>query len=230
MKLMSQKLKLKNRFIPVNTPKIFSQERKLVNKALTTGWISSEGPAVKQFEKKFSNFNKRKFGITVTSGTAALEIIIKSLKNRKWRLLKKLSEIEAIKFRYKSITVNFKWNSFEEILIKSNFVISMAGTASEQAIGLAKPVVQIEGKGPQFTKSFAEAQRRLLGKYVFCATDFKNKKDQISKTVNLIIKVIYNIKLNKQFLSSCIQNAKLRLGDSKSTNRIIEDLLFSHRL
>ena len=83
MKSMSQKLKLKNRFIPVNTPKIFSQERKLVNKALTTGWISSEGPAVKQFEKKFSNFNKRKFGITVTSGTAALEIIIKSLNLKK---------------------------------------------------------------------------------------------------------------------------------------------------
>ena len=76
---MRQKSKLKNKFIPVNTPKIFSQEKKLVNKALSTGWISSEGPAVKQFEKKFSKFNKRKFGVTVSSGTAALEIIIKSL-------------------------------------------------------------------------------------------------------------------------------------------------------
>ena len=43
----------------------------------------------------------------------------------------------------------------------------MAGTAAEQAIGLGKPVIQIEGKGPQFTKSFAEAQRLLLGKNVF---------------------------------------------------------------
>jgi len=43
----------------------------------------------------------------------------------------------------------------------------MAGTAAEQAIGLGIPVIQIEGKGPQFTKTFAEAQRRLLGKYVF---------------------------------------------------------------
>ena len=57
---MSQKLKLKNKFIPVNTPKIFSQEKIFVNKALSTGWISSEGTAVKQFEEKFSNFNKRK--------------------------------------------------------------------------------------------------------------------------------------------------------------------------
>ena len=35
---------------------------------------------------------------------------------------------------------------------------SMAGTATEQAIGLGKPVIQIEGKGPQFTKTFAEAK------------------------------------------------------------------------
>ena len=55
---MRQKSKLKNKFIPVNTPKIFSQEKKLVNKALSTGWISSEGPAVKQFEKNFQNLIK----------------------------------------------------------------------------------------------------------------------------------------------------------------------------
>jgi len=50
----------------------------------------------------------------------------------------------------------------------------MAGTAAEQAIGLGKPVIPIEGKGPQFTKSFAEAQRRLLGKYVFCASNYND--------------------------------------------------------
>ena len=52
----------------------------------------------------------------------------------------------------------------------------MAGTATEQAIGLAKPVIQIEGKGPQFTKSFAEAQRRLLGRYVFVLLITKIRK------------------------------------------------------
>ena len=53
---MSQKLKLKNIFISVNTPKIFSQEKKLVIQALSTGWISSEGPFVKKFEENFSKF------------------------------------------------------------------------------------------------------------------------------------------------------------------------------
>ena len=99
----------------------------------------------------------------------------------------------------------------------------MAGTATEQAIGLAKPVIQIEGKGPQFTKSFAEAQRRLLGKYVFCVTHYKNKKDQISKTIELILKVIYLIKIDKKFLSACIDNAKLRLGYRNACIKIVKD-------
>ena len=51
------------KFIPVNLPKIFSNEKKLVNEALDTNWISSEGPFVKKFEKQFSNFNKKKFAM-----------------------------------------------------------------------------------------------------------------------------------------------------------------------
>ena len=100
----------------------------------------------------------------------------------------------------------------------------MAGTASEQAIGLGKPVIQIEGQGPQFTKSFAEAQRRLLGKYVFCANNYKNKKDQINQTINLILKVLYLIKIDKKFLITCLDNAKLRIGDSNACIKIVNDI------
>lgn len=70
-------------FIPVNVPKIFSNEKKFVNHALNTNWISSEGSFVKKFEKKFSEFNKRKYGVAVSNGTAALEIAIKSLNLKK---------------------------------------------------------------------------------------------------------------------------------------------------
>ena len=34
--------------------------------------------------------------------------------------------------------------------------------------GLARPVLQLAGQGPQFTAGFAEAQRRLLGHGVLC--------------------------------------------------------------
>ena len=55
---MSRKLKLRNKFIPVNTPTIFGNENKLVNECFKTGWISSEGPYVKEFEKNLQNFIK----------------------------------------------------------------------------------------------------------------------------------------------------------------------------
>ena len=55
---------------------------------------------------------------------------------------------------------------FGDILQASQVVVGMAGTAIEQAVGLGKPVIQIPGRGPQFTYRFAEAQMRLLGSSV----------------------------------------------------------------
>ena len=80
---MKAKSKLKNKFIPVNVPKIFKEDKININKALKDNWVSSEGPFVKKFEKQFSEFNSRKFGIAVSSGTAALEISLKALNFKK---------------------------------------------------------------------------------------------------------------------------------------------------
>ena len=40
---MKKKSKSKNKFIPVNSIKILSDEKKNVKKCLDTGWLSSEG-------------------------------------------------------------------------------------------------------------------------------------------------------------------------------------------
>ena len=80
---MKIKSKLKNKFIPVNVPKIFNQEKINVKKCLDTGWISSEGIYVRKFEESFSRYNKRTYGVAVSSGTAALEIGMKSLNLKK---------------------------------------------------------------------------------------------------------------------------------------------------
>ena len=80
---MKIKLRSKSKFIPVNVPKIFNQEKINVKKCLEEGWISSEGKYVKKFEQTFSKYNKRIYGIAVSSGTAALEISMKSLNLRK---------------------------------------------------------------------------------------------------------------------------------------------------
>ena len=80
---MKIRSKLKSSFIPVNKPKIFNQEKINVKKCLDSGWISSEGSYVKDFENLFSKYNKRKYGIAVSSGTAALEVAMKSLNLKK---------------------------------------------------------------------------------------------------------------------------------------------------
>ena len=171
----------------------------------------------------FGYFQNIEFNFAIVNALSSSRI--KNIfQNRKWIYIKKIKEKHLLKFQYNSLKVNIYWNNFDRILLKSKCCISMAGTAAEQAIGLGKPVIQIEGKGPQFTKSFAEAQRRLLGKYVFCASNYKDKNDQINQTIKLIIKIIYLIQLNKKFMISCNENAKKRLGENKACLKIVDDM------
>ena len=80
MKLMRKKLKSnKKPFYLVSSPYITKNDKDNVNKALTRGWISSDGPEIKNFEKKFSYFVERKYSVAVSIGTAALEIAIINL-------------------------------------------------------------------------------------------------------------------------------------------------------
>ena len=77
---MKKELKSKKfKFIPVNKPLITKEDIKYLNKSISKGWISSEGPEVKKFENNFSNFIGHKYSVAVSSGTAALEIAVKSL-------------------------------------------------------------------------------------------------------------------------------------------------------
>ena len=68
-----------NQFIPVNEPSLDGNEKEYVLEAIRTGWISSEGPFVKEFEHKFSERVNRKYGIAVSNGTAALDIAVEAL-------------------------------------------------------------------------------------------------------------------------------------------------------
>jgi perosamine synthetase len=63
-------------------------------KVLKSGWISSRGEFVSKFEKKFQNFFKGGFPLSVSNGTSALELAIKSLG------IKKGDEIIAPNFTF----------------------------------------------------------------------------------------------------------------------------------
>lgn len=67
------------KFIPVNEPLLNGNEKKYLCECIDTGWISSEGPFVKEFEQKMSATVDRKYGIAVSNGTAALEVAVQAL-------------------------------------------------------------------------------------------------------------------------------------------------------
>lgn len=66
-------------FIPVNEPLLNGNEKKYLCECIDTGWISSEGPFVKEFERRMSATVGRKYGIAVCNGTAALEVAVQAL-------------------------------------------------------------------------------------------------------------------------------------------------------
>jgi uncharacterized protein (TIGR03492 family) len=81
--------------------------------------------------------------------------------------------------------VELGWGQFAAILNRADLALASAGTASEQAVGLGKPVLQLCGRGPQFTAAFAEAQRRLLGPGMSCATGKPGSAAVLQATADL---------------------------------------------
>ena len=67
-------------FIPVNEPLLDGNEKKYLSQCVDSGWISSEGPFVSQFEENFSRRVGRKHGVACANGSAALDIAIAALK------------------------------------------------------------------------------------------------------------------------------------------------------
>lgn len=66
-------------FIPVNEPLLNGNEKKYLNECIDTGWISSEGPFVKQLEEQLAARVDRQYGIAVSNGSSALDAAIAAL-------------------------------------------------------------------------------------------------------------------------------------------------------
>lgn len=65
--------------IPVNEPLIGEKELEYVTDCLKTGWISSAGKYIEEFEEKWANYCGMKYGIAVSNGTVALQVAVKCL-------------------------------------------------------------------------------------------------------------------------------------------------------
>jgi perosamine synthetase len=65
--------------IPVNEPLLTEQEFKYVSECVRTGWISSSGRFIEEFEQKWTAYCGRRYGIAVSNGTVALQLAVASI-------------------------------------------------------------------------------------------------------------------------------------------------------
>jgi len=62
--------------IPVNEPLIGEKEIEYVSECLRTGWISSAGRFIEEFEQKWAAYCGMKYGIAMSNGTTALQAAV----------------------------------------------------------------------------------------------------------------------------------------------------------
>ena len=67
-------------FIPVSTPSLNASDAEAVALAVRDGWISAEGPQVREFEAQFADMVGKNHGIAVANGTAAIDISLETLR------------------------------------------------------------------------------------------------------------------------------------------------------
>ena len=65
--------------IPVNEPLLTGREMEYVQECVRTGWVSSAGRFIEEFESRWAAYCGMNHGVAVSNGTTALEIAVESL-------------------------------------------------------------------------------------------------------------------------------------------------------
>lgn len=86
-----------DKFIALSLPNIAGNEWKYVKDCLDTGWISSVGSYVTQFEQMVADFAGAKFGVAAVNGTAALHIslLMSGVKHNDYVILPNLTFVAS---------------------------------------------------------------------------------------------------------------------------------------
>lgn len=113
--------------------------------------------------------------------------------------------------------IDFLYGSFVDIVKNAKLVISLAGTASEQALYLRSPVISFPGSGAQNTKRRIKGQKKLLGD-AFISLNFKPKK---------IAEKILGILENEEILEKLKAKGKERAGESGGSRKIANYIYYT---
>ncbi len=125
----------------------------------------------------------------------------------------KLPDTEALTFKQKNAYFILTKNAYNDCLHLGDIAIAMAGTATEQFVGLGKPAITIPGGGPQFNYAFAEAQSRLLGSSVILVQE-----------PHEVVEVVRSLFANPDELHAIAKNGWRRMGKPGAARRIAECL------
>ncbi|NEQ70928.1 MAG: hypothetical protein F6K21_36650, partial [Symploca sp. SIO2D2] len=121
----------------------------------------------------------------------------------------KLKDPTAVAFTQKNATLILTQDDYNLCLLQGDCSIAMAGTATEQFIGLGKPAIAIPGNGPQYTPAFAEAQTRLLGPSLILV----EQPEQVAD-------ILQQLLLAPDWLQLIGENGRRRMGKPGAARRI----------
>ena len=125
-----------------------------------------------------------------------------------------LHDENALTFSKKNATLILTQNDYNLCLLKGDCCIAMAGTATEQFVGLGKPAIAMPGKGPQYTPAFAEAQTRLLGPSLI-----------VVKQPEKVASVVQQLLRDPDWLQLIAENGHQRMGQPGAARRIADCLM-----
>ncbi|WP_341527795.1 lipid-A-disaccharide synthase-related protein [Nostoc sp. UHCC 0302] len=120
-----------------------------------------------------------------------------------------LADPNILTFQQKNAYLLITQKAYNDCLHLGDLAIAMAGTATEQFVGLGKPAIAIVGNGPQYNATFAEAQSRLLGTSLILI-------DQPEKAA----KIVQSLLRNPDSLQLIAENGIRRMGKSGAAQRI----------
>ncbi|BAZ26483.1 hypothetical protein NIES4073_73910 [Kalymmatonema gypsitolerans NIES-4073] len=125
-----------------------------------------------------------------------------------------ISDKKSLTYQQKNAYFILSQNAYNDCLHLGDMAIAMAGTATEQFVGLGKPAITIPGGGPQFTYAFAEAQSRLLGPSVILVEEPPEVASAVRSLLN-----------NPDTLQAIAENGIRRMGKPGAAKRIAEYLM-----
>ncbi len=121
---------------------------------------------------------------------------------------------KELTFKRKNASVILTQHAYNECLHMAEVAIAMAGTATEQFVGLGKPAITFPGKGPQFTYTFAEAQSRHLGASIILVENPQQVADAMHSLLN-----------DQERLKLIAENGLRRMGKPGAAKRIAQCLI-----